>query len=243
MENFLTHAGYLALIVFAFVEACSIPFISAELTFGFAGVLAWQGHLNLLLVIIIGTLAELAGSYVSYALGRRGGRPMVERLSGRFLITRTDIDRAERFFDGHGSWSVFVARLIPVVRSITGLVSGFLEVPAVPFGLYNAAATALWATGFSVLGYSLGSDWNKLSHKISDGGYILFALVLLAFAAAVLHRLRHVRRARARDAFRQSADDSPAAPAATGAPGPGGAPGAAGPRSRPGSHRRTDDGA
>jgi membrane protein DedA with SNARE-associated domain len=68
MENFLTHAGYLALIVFAFVEACSIPFISAELTFGFAGVLAWQGHLNLVLVIIIGTIAELAGSYVSYAL-------------------------------------------------------------------------------------------------------------------------------------------------------------------------------
>ena len=57
MQGFLTHAGYPALIVLAFLEACCIP-ISSEVIFGFAGVLAYQGHLNLALVIIIGTLAE-----------------------------------------------------------------------------------------------------------------------------------------------------------------------------------------
>src|SRR5262250_1181141 len=61
MESFLTHAGYAALIVFGFIEACSIP-ISSEITFGFAGVLAYEHRLNLVLVIIIGSLAELAGS-------------------------------------------------------------------------------------------------------------------------------------------------------------------------------------
>ena len=73
MESFLTHAGYLALILFAFVEACSIP-ISSEITFGFAGVLAYQGHLNLALVIIIGTLAEFAG-LVHLLRDRPQGRP------------------------------------------------------------------------------------------------------------------------------------------------------------------------
>jgi membrane protein DedA with SNARE-associated domain len=61
MTAFLTDAGYWALIVFAFVQACCIP-ISSEITFGFAGVLAYEGHLSLPLVIILGTLAELAGS-------------------------------------------------------------------------------------------------------------------------------------------------------------------------------------
>ncbi len=61
MESFLTSAGYAALILFGFLEAACIP-ISSEITFGFAGVLAYQGHLNLALVIIIGSLAELAGS-------------------------------------------------------------------------------------------------------------------------------------------------------------------------------------
>src|SRR5258708_13359668 len=86
MESFLTHAGYAALIIFGFIEACSIP-ISSEITFGFAGVLAYEGHLNLILVIIIGSLAELAGSYVSYAVGRLGGRPLVERLGKYVLVT------------------------------------------------------------------------------------------------------------------------------------------------------------
>src|SRR6266568_832939 len=69
MESFLTSAGYAALILFGFLEAACIP-ISSEITFGFAGVLAYQGHLNLALVIIIGSLAELGGSYASYAVGR-----------------------------------------------------------------------------------------------------------------------------------------------------------------------------
>jgi len=60
MENFLVHAGYGALIALAFIEACGAP-ISSEIVFGFAGVLAYQGHLNLGLVIVVGTLAELAG--------------------------------------------------------------------------------------------------------------------------------------------------------------------------------------
>jgi membrane protein DedA with SNARE-associated domain len=80
MTPFLTDAGYWALIIFAFVQACCIP-ISSEITFGFAGVLAYEGHLSLPLVIIIGTLAELAGSSAAYSLGRLGGRHTVERSS------------------------------------------------------------------------------------------------------------------------------------------------------------------
>ncbi len=141
VESFLTHAGYGALILFAFVQACSIP-ISSEITFGFAGVLASQGHLSLPLVIVLGTLAELAGSFASYAVGRRGGRPAVERLGRFVLITGSDIDRAERFFDGRGAWAVAVGRVIPLVRAFIGLAAGMIEIPALPFGLFNLLGTA-----------------------------------------------------------------------------------------------------
>ena len=99
MTTFLTDAGYWALIVFAFVQACCIP-ISSEITFGFAGVLAYEGHLSLALVIIIGTLAELAGSTTAYGLGRLGGRHTVERYRRYLLMTRRDVERVERFFAG-----------------------------------------------------------------------------------------------------------------------------------------------
>jgi membrane protein DedA with SNARE-associated domain len=196
MESFLTHAGYLALILFAFVEACSIP-ISSEITFGFAGVLAYQGHLNLALVIIIGTLAEFAGSFTSYAIGRKGGRGAVDRLGRYVLLTHRDLDRAERFFAGRGAWVVTIARLIPLVRAFAGLVSGLIEVPVGPFALFNLLGTAIWAAVMSTIGYAVGSQWAKVSHYMSIGGYVLVLLIVVPMGGLILLRLREFRRERA----------------------------------------------
>jgi membrane protein DedA with SNARE-associated domain len=193
MESFLTHAGYAALIVFGFVEACCIP-ISSEITFGFAGVLAFQGHLNLVLVIIIGSLAELAGSYVSYAVGRVGGRPLVERLGKYALVTRKDIDRAEGFLAGRGAWTVIVGRMLPVIRAFISIVAGLVDVPAGQFGLLSLVGTVIYATVLSVIGYELGSAWHSISHDISIGGYVIVVLVVVAIAGFVVYRLREVRR-------------------------------------------------
>src|SRR5260221_9140147 len=169
MESFLTHAGYAALIVFGFIDACSIP-ISSEITFSFAGVLAYQGHLNLILVIVIGSLAELAGSYVSYAVGRLGGRPLVERLGKYVLITRKDIDRAERFLAGRGAWAVVAGRALPVIRAFTSIIAGLIEVPALEFGFLSLIGTVAWAIALSVTGYEVGSAWHSVSHYVSVGG-------------------------------------------------------------------------
>jgi membrane protein DedA with SNARE-associated domain len=193
MESFLTHAGYAALIVFGFLEACCIP-ISSEITFGFAGVLAFQGHLSLPLVIIIGSAAELAGSYVSYAVGRVGGRSTVERVGKYFLITRKDIQRAERFFAGRGAWAVAVGRAIPVIRAFVSIVAGLIEVPALQFGLFSLIGTVAWAITFSVIGYELGSAWHSVYRYVSIGGYVIVALVVLAIVALIAYRLHEVRK-------------------------------------------------
>jgi membrane protein DedA with SNARE-associated domain len=210
MQSFLTQAGYLGLILFAFIEACSIP-ISSEITFGFAGVLAYQGHLNLVLVIVIGTLAELAGSFASYAVGRKGGRRAVERYGRYVLITQRDLDRAERFFNGRGAWAVTVARLVPLLRAFAGLAAGLVEVPVGPFAVFNLIGTVIWATALSSIGFAVGSAWGSVSKYLSLGGYVLAALVILPLVALILLRLREFRREKAA-----------AGSAAVGAAGPGG---------------------
>ena len=134
MENFLTQVmtshGYLALIIFAFIEACCIP-ISSEITFAFAGVIAFEhpDKFSVAAVIIIGTLAEMGGSLTSYAIGRRGGRHLLEQYGKWVLISHSDLDRAERFFAGRGSWAVAVARALPLVRCFAGFGAGVVEVP------------------------------------------------------------------------------------------------------------------
>ena len=231
MESFLTSAGYAALILFGFLEAACIP-ISSEITFGFAGVLAYQGHLNLVLVIIIGSLAELAGSYASYAIGRVGGKPLVAKLGRYVLVTQSDVDRAERFLAGRGAWAVPVGRMLPFVRAFTSIVAGLVRIPAGRFGVLSLIGTVIYAAALSGIGYGLGHAWNSVNHGLTVVGYILFALVVIAIVGFVLYRLRQFRREAA------AAPAAPAAPAAGGVPPASGVPAKppAAPRS-PGKHR------
>lgn len=193
MQSFLTSAGYPALILLAFLEACCIP-ISSEVVFGFAGVLAFQGHLNLALVIVLGTLAELAGSYVSYTVGRVAERPVVEKFGRYVLITKADLDRAERFLTGRGGWAVPLARILPLVRSFASLVAGFAGVPAIRFGLLSLLGTAIYVSAMSSIGYAVGSAWNRVAHDLSEAGYVIAALVVVAIVAFVIIRVRELRR-------------------------------------------------
>jgi membrane protein DedA with SNARE-associated domain len=207
MESYLTSAGYAALILFGFLEAACIP-ISSEITFGFAGVLAYQGHLNLALVIIIGSLAELAGSYASYAVGRAGGKPLVTRLGRYVLVTQSDVERAERFLTGRGMWAVPVGRMLPFIRAFTSIVAGLVRIPAGRFGVLSLIGTVVYATVLSLIGYGLGHAWNSINHGLTIVGYILFALVVAAIVGFVVYRLRQFRR-EARDAQAGPASEAP----------------------------------
>src|SRR5258708_5168772 len=178
MERFLTTVmtshGYLALIIFAFVEACCIP-ISSEITFALAGWLASQGKLSLAGVILFGTLAEMGGSLTSYAIGRRGGHTLLERYGKWVLVSRSDLDRAERLFAGRGSWVVAVARALPLVRCFASFGAGVVEIPAIPFTFFSLIGTAAWATALSLLGYNVGSTLTKFFHSFSVLSVVLAA--------------------------------------------------------------------
>jgi membrane protein DedA with SNARE-associated domain len=220
MENFLTQVmtshGYLALIVFAFVEACCIP-ISSEITFAFAGVIAFEhpDKFTVAAVIIIGTLAELAGSTLAYAVGRRGGRHLLEKYGRWVLISHSDLDRAERFFAGRGSWAVAVARALPLVRCFAGFGAGVVEVPLAPFAIFNVIGTLVWTSALTLLGYNLGSTVDKFFKTFSLAGIVLVVLLLGGLIAHRVHALR--KDAHRREAL--AARDSAGVAGAMGGPG------------------------
>ncbi len=209
MNSFLIDNGYAALILFAFLEACCIP-IPSEITFGFAGVLAYQGHLSLALVIVVGSLAELAGSYVSYGVGRVAERPVVERLGRYVLITKADIDRAERFLAGRGAWAIPLGRMLPVVRSFTSVVAGFTGVPALRFGVLSAIGTVIYASAVASIGYAVGSAWHTVERYMAFASYLIAAVVVAAIGLFVSHRVRELRREA--QAARPAAAEDPASP-------------------------------
>jgi membrane protein DedA with SNARE-associated domain len=199
MESFLTSAGYAAVVLFGILQAACIP-ISSEITFGFAGVLAYEGHLNFAMVIIIGTAAEMVGSYISYAVGWVGGRPLVHKLGRYVLVTQADVDRAERFLAGRGAWAVPVGRMLPFIRAFTSIVAGLVRIPPVRFGVLSLIGTAVYVTVMTSIGYWLGSEWKSISHGLAVAGYVIFAVVVIAIVGFVLYRLRQFRREREAEA-------------------------------------------
>src|SRR5215475_6614055 len=166
MQGFLVSHAIYAIILFGVLEAACIP-IPSELTFLLGGAVAsgaiagTHQHPSLALVIIVGTLAELVGSYIAYGVGRAGGHPLVRRWGRYVLVTESDMARAERFLVGRGAWAVPVARMLPLVRAFAGLVSGIVDIPPLRFGVLNAIGTLIYVIALSSIGYALGGQWSK----------------------------------------------------------------------------------
>jgi membrane protein DedA with SNARE-associated domain len=199
MTSFLVSHAIYAIIIFGVLEAMCIP-ISSELTFLLGGAIASgavtgaQQHPSLALVIILGTLAELVGSYISYGVGRAGGRPLVRRWGKYVLVTEADVSRAERFLVGRGVWALPVARMLPFVRAFASIVAGLVDIPALRFGVLSLIGTVIYVTALSSIGYSLGSEWGKVNHGLTQISYVVVAVVVLAIIGFVLLRLREFRK-------------------------------------------------
>ena len=156
MQHVLIDHGYLALVLLGFIEACCVP-IPSEVTFGFAGVLAASGKLELWVVILLGSAAEILGSLVAYSVGRFGGRPLVERVGRYVLITSRDLDRAERWFSGRGEFAVLIGRAMPVIRAFVSLAAGIADMPVAKFLVFGGLGTLLYATTLASIGGAVGT--------------------------------------------------------------------------------------
>ena len=207
MTSFLISHAIYAVIVFGVLQAMCVP-ISSELTFLLGGAVAsgaipgTHQHPSLAMVIILGTLAEMIGSYISYGVGRAGGWPLVHRLGRYVLITERDVARAERFLVGRGAWALPVARMLPVVRAFASIVAGIVEIPPLRFGILSFIGTAVYVTALSWAGYSLGGEWSTVNHSLTQATYVLVAVVAIAIIAFVVIRLREFRREAAVNAAR-----------------------------------------
>jgi len=207
MQGFLVSHAIYAIILFGVLEAMCIP-ISSELTFLLGGAIASGGvagthqHPSLALVIVLGTLAELTGSYISYGVGRAGGHPLVRRWGKYVLVTEADVARAERFLAGRGAWAVPVARMLPFVRAFASIVAGLVDIPPARFGVLSLTGTLVYVIVLSSIGYSLGGEWGKINHGLTQATYVLVAVVVLAIIGFVLYRLREFRREAAAAAAR-----------------------------------------
>ena len=196
--------------VFAIMALDALLPVGGELTMLFAGALAagaiageqpilfghqlQTGLESYLVLAISGTLGYLVGSLVGWAIGRWGGRALLER-HGRWVhVTPENLERAERWFDLHGRAAVFLGRLTPVVRSFISIPAGTLESPLGPYTLLTLAGSAIWCFGFAAAGWALGSSYESVHHAFRDVDVLAVAAVVATSAVVLVHRRRRVPR-------------------------------------------------
>ncbi|HEU5335372.1 MAG TPA: DedA family protein, partial [Terriglobales bacterium] len=112
----ISFGGYLGIALLMAIESACIP-LPSEVIMPFSGYLVYMGRFKLLWVATVGALGCNLGSAVAYAVGYYGGRPLVQKYGSYLLLSRHELEWTERFFARHGNITVFISRLLPVVRT------------------------------------------------------------------------------------------------------------------------------
>jgi membrane protein DedA with SNARE-associated domain len=148
-------------------------------------------------IALAGTVGYTLGSILGWAIGFYGGRPYLER-HGRWLhVTPEKLDKADAWFERYGDATVFVSRMLPVVRSFVSIPAGIGEMPLGRYTVFTFAGTIPWCFGLAGVGLALGSQWEEFHSSFRYADYAIVALVVAGVAALIYrtHRRRTRRRA------------------------------------------------
>jgi membrane protein DedA with SNARE-associated domain len=193
----LEHYGLWAIALFVLIEDFGIP-VPGETVLIAGAVFAGSGRLNIVAVGVVGFLAAVTGDNIGYAIGRFGGRALVERWGRYVFLTKERLDKAERFFGRHGGKIIVVARFIEGLRQANGIIAGISGMRWLKFLACNALGAALWVGTWVSVGYFAGQHITAIYNAISN--YSLYAAIaaVVVIAAWLLLRLRKRRRARSK---------------------------------------------
>ena len=157
----LKQLGYFGTFFGMFFESACIP-IPSEITLPLGGYLSFTGQLNLILVIIFGTIGGTAGSIFAYFIGAKGGRPLVEKYADKLHLSKEKIDSSDAMFNKYGDKIIFISRLLPIVRTFISLPAGIAKMNFAKFTIYTALGSAIWSTILVYLGFVMGEHWETL---------------------------------------------------------------------------------
>ena len=152
--------GYSGIVLLMAIESACIP-LPSEIIMPFSGYLVSTGQMNLWVVAFAGAVGCVLGSLVAYWVGMKGGRPLIEKYGRYVLVSRHDLDLADRWFEKRGEIIVFVSRMLPAIRTFIAFPAGVARMNLKRFVIYTFAGSFPWCLGLAYIGQKLGEKWNK----------------------------------------------------------------------------------
>ena len=185
--------GYTGIFLLMALESSIVP-IPSEIIMPPAGYLVQQGQMNMVLVILSGTLGSLFGAYLNYFAAHYLGRPFLIKYGRYLLITEEHFRRVEEYFASHGEISTFIGRLLPVIRHLISMPAGLAGMSHIKFSIYTLLGAFIWVSILACIGFFLGHNEALImqySHQAIIG--VIVASVVLVVTYIFLHRRKLAR--------------------------------------------------
>jgi len=193
MASVMGSLGYVGIALLMLVENI-IVCIPSELIMPLAGFVSSQGTLSFWGVVLAGWIGALAGAMpwyvVGWVIGEERLKSWVERRGRWFPLRGRDMDRATRWFDRHGHFAVFLARITPGIRPFIGLPAGFDRMRFVPFFLYSALGTGIWVVALAYAGRALGRHYREVGRVVEPATWVVIGTLIIAAGIGVAKRRR-----------------------------------------------------
>lgn len=178
IKSVMLSTGYAGIAILMAIESACIP-LPSELIMPFAGYLVYEGAMKLLWVATAGAIGCNLGSLVAYEIGYYGGRPLVEKFGSYILLSRRELDWADRFFGRWGDAAVFVARLLPIIRTFIALPAGVARMPRGKFHIYTFLGSWPWCLVLAYSGMKLGENWRTMGKYFHQFDAIIGGLLVI----------------------------------------------------------------
>ena len=191
----IEQTGYLGVAFLMFLETVFPP-IPSEVIMSIAGVAAGQGKLNYGLVVAAGTSGAMLGNILWYLAARALGiirlKPIINRWGRWITMNWSEVERAERWFALHGTFFVFVGRLLPTVRSLVSVPAGLLKMRFRDFFIASTLGTAGWTAVLAGAGYKLGENYGEIDKILGPASTAIMVVLAAGYAYRVwTHRPSH----------------------------------------------------
>src|SRR5256714_5593912 len=202
--NVVGDLGLAGVCVLMLLESACIP-IPSEATMMFAGFNVSSAHhphpYTLVELVAVGSVANLVGSWIAYAVGYYGRVDLLEKHGGKLHIRKKHLETADRWFRRHGDATVFFTRMLPIVRTFISLPAGVARMPFWRFSVLTLAGCVPWVLLLTVLGQQAGDRWKTWRHSLEYVDYAVAALIVVGIVYLIVRR----RRDRGRDTATETA--------------------------------------
>ncbi len=186
--NVINSTGLAGIFLLMAAGSACIP-IPSEAVMLFGGFNVSSGDQTLIGITLAGLAGNMAGSWVTYAIGYYGRIDLLEK--NRFIhLNPARLAWVDRWFTRHGDATVFVARLLPLVRAFISLPAGVAKMPFWRFSWLTALGSLPWVLGFGLLGRAVGDNWEQWRNHLQVFDYLVGAGIVALIVYALVRRRR-----------------------------------------------------